>query len=161
MKSTTRRSPPLSLSMKPLNDGRSRSRHSLVLSQLGTGHHMKLRTPFLCLESGPTHGWKNSTALQPPEVTRVDPRGPSPLRSVRQSVRGMRRYLFSMSAVQRREPIDSVEERITLSLPIPGRWEIVRGAMQGFALPDPGTCRKSFTTCTCTMPESAARCSTV
>ena len=49
-------------------DGRSLSRHSLVLSQFGPGHHMKLRSPFLCLESGPTHGWKNFTALEPPEV---------------------------------------------------------------------------------------------
>ena len=52
------------------------SRHSLVLSQFGPGHHMKLRSPFLCLESGPTHGWKNFTALEPPEV-----RSPRPLPS--------------------------------------------------------------------------------
>ena len=50
--------------------------HWLVLSQFGPGHHMKLRSPFLCLESGPAHGWENFTALEPPEV-----RSPRPLPS--------------------------------------------------------------------------------
>ena len=54
----------------------SRSRHSLVLSQFGPGHHMQLSIPILCRESGPAHGWNNITALEPPEV-----RSPRPLPS--------------------------------------------------------------------------------